>query len=47
MAKSAPSTSIQVIRRQVDYELAEAKNQAIRNIWVKIADFEETFGCMS
>tara|TARA_X000000950_G_scaffold258646_1_gene326331 strand:+ start:890 stop:1279 length:390 start_codon:yes stop_codon:yes gene_type:complete len=46
-AKSAPSTSIQVIRRQVDYELAEAKNQAIRNIWVKIADFEETFGCMS
>ena len=45
LSKSSPHTSMDVIRKQVDYELGEARSEAIRNIWIKIAEFEETFGC--
>jgi len=45
MRKSNPFTPNQVIRKRMEEELSEARDEAIRAIWIRINDFEDTFKC--
>ena len=45
MRKSNPFTPNQVIKNRMEEELKEARDEAIRAIWVRINEYEETFKC--